>query len=200
MKMIAHVRRGSRARVGMLLSVALLAGACGNADLAGAEQPPASGPAPAISHEAATPTEQVPAPEVSPASRLVGTWRQHCQPYLPGDGASDITYSIDQTASDRLTMEGVAKDYKNTSCSGQGTIIARPKFEQRIVGTTMIDGVEVVKLIDADAVDPAPADAKSVFGLDNGQLRIGNASGARDADGFPSAFEPPASAYENITP
>jgi hypothetical protein len=183
MKMITRVHRGSFQRAAALFVMGLLLGACGRTETA----------------SAASPTKQAPAPAPGPASSLIGTWRQLCQPYLPGDGSSDITYSIDQTASDRLTMEGVAKDYKNTTCSGSGTVIATPKFEQRIVGTTTIDGVQVVKLVDVDATDPAPPDSKSVLGIDNGQLRIGSASGARDAEGFPGTLEPSADAYVNVS-
>lgn len=56
------------------------------------------------------------APAAAPSGNLsgaicaiVGTWRQICLPYLPRDGASDITYTITLQGSDRLKLEGVDK-------------------------------------------------------------------------------------------
>ncbi len=129
---------------------------------------------------------------------LVGTWRQICQPYIPGDGASDITYVISMQGSGKLKLEGVAKDYKNTTCAGGGTVIATPVFEQKLVGNGSIAGVPVVKLVDADAGPPIPPDAKSVMGIEKGQLRIGRAMGKRDGDGFPAELEKPAEAYNKL--
>jgi hypothetical protein len=129
---------------------------------------------------------------------LAGTWRQICQPYIPGDGASDITYVISMQGTDKLKLEGVAKDYKNISCAGGGTVIATPVFEQKLAGSGTVGGVPVVKLVDADASGPVPPDAKSVIGIDKGQLRMGKANGARDGSGFPSEFEKPAEAYNKL--
>jgi hypothetical protein len=129
---------------------------------------------------------------------LVGTWRQICQPYIPGDGASDITYVISMQGTDKLKLEGVAKDYKNINCAGGGTVIATPVFEQKLAGSGTVGGVSVLKLVDADASTPVPPEAKSVIGIDKGQLRMGKAMGARDGQGFPSEFEKPAEAYNKL--
>jgi hypothetical protein len=135
------------------------------------------------------------APSGNAVAALAGTWRQLCQPYLPGDGASDITYSITLQGAGALQLAGVAKDYKNTSCAGAGTVIATPKFEQKIVGSTTLDGITVFKLVDADAPAAAPEQAKSLVGIDKDRLRFGDANGARDSEGFPARFEKPADAY-----
>jgi hypothetical protein len=200
--MIDCARAAVPTRLGTFALVAVLA-ACQPASAPPAS--PESGPGAAVDPASpaavgTTVAPAAPAAAANPAKALVGTWRQHCLTYIPGDGASDITYSIDQTAPDRLALEGVAKDYKNTSCAGEGVVIARPKFEQTIVGTGSIDGVQVIRLVDVDAPNPAPASAKSVLGIDHGELRMGNANGARDADGYPSAFEAPTSAYKNVSP
>jgi hypothetical protein len=156
----------------------------------------AAGPA------SATPTSPVASPAATPDNALrtaiVGSWRQICLPYIPGDGASDITYTISLQGADKLKLEGVAKDYKNTTCAGGGKVIATPVFSQKIVGTGVLGGVPVLSLMDDDAPNPAPSDSKSVIGIDSKQLRMGNAKGARDADGFPSAFEAPQEAYNRL--
>ena len=129
---------------------------------------------------------------------IVGTWRQICLPYLPGDGASDITYTISRQGADGLKLEGVAKDYKNISCSGDGTVIATPMFAQKTAGAATVAGVPVLKLVDEGATASAPADSKSIVGIDKGQLRFGSATGTRDSDGFPTQFEKPAEAYNKL--
>ena len=155
---------------------------------------PAS-PAPSVP---SAPVAPAPASSGNSASAFVGTWRQICQPYLPGDGASDITYTITLQGADRLKLEGVAKDYKNTSCSGGGSVIATPMFVQKTAGTATVAGVLVLKLIDEGAAASAPAESKSVAGIDKGQLRFGSATGARDSDGFPSQLEKPADGYNKL--
>ncbi len=135
-----------------------------------------------------------------PAAALAGTWRQLCQPYLPGDGASDITYTITLEGVDALQLAGVAKDYKNTSCAGAGTVIATPQFTQKVVGSTTLAGLPALRLVDDGAVEPMPANAKSVVAIDQGRLRFGAAGGARDGEGYPATLEAPADAYVRRTP
>ena len=151
--------------------------------------------------QAATPVSPVASAPALPgniASAVVGNWQRICQPYLPGKGASDITYTITRQGADGLKLEGVAKDYENISCTDGGTVIATPVFAQRIAGTATVAGAPVLKLIDEGAGDSAPADSKSIVGIDNGQLRFGSATGARDSNGFPSQFEKPANAYAKL--
>jgi len=177
--------------LGILLSGALALTACGK----GAETntPPASS-------SSATPAS-APASAASGttlAGAVVGTWRQICQPYIPGDGASDITYTITQQGANGLKLEGVAKDYKSTSCSGNGKVIATPVFVQKMVGNTTVAGIPVLKLMDEGAPANAPADSKSIVGIDKGQLRFGSAKGPRDGDGFPTQFEKPGDSYNKL--
>lgn len=182
--------------LGVVLSLALLVTACDK----GAGSGPLSAATPA-SPAPSTSAASTAAPAPSPpdlASAIVGTWRQICQPFLPGDGASDITYTITLQGTDRLKLEGVAKDYKNIACSGGGTVIATPMFVQQTAGTATVAGVPVLRLVDEGVATPAPADSKSIVGIDKGQLRFGSASGARDSDGFPSQFEKPADAYNKL--
>lgn len=168
---------------------ALLPVACGNKGSGGAV--PAQS---AAASAASAPT--LAAPQAGhPAAALAGTWRQLCQPYLPGDGASDITYTITLEGANALRLAGVAKDYKNTSCAGAGTVIATPQFAQKVVASTTLAGLPALRLVDEGAAVPVPADAKSVVAIDQGRLRFGAASGARDSDGFPAALEKPADAY-----
>lgn len=155
---------------------------------------PAS-PAPSTPSPALTPAA---APTGNLASAIVGTWRQICLPYLPGDGASDITYTISLQGTDAVKMEGVAKDYKNTACSGAGIVIVTPVFVQKIAGTSAVAGLTVLRLLDDGAAASAPPDAKSIVGIDKGQLRFGKAAGARDSDGFPSELEKPGEAYNKL--
>lgn len=159
----------------------------GSAPAASAASAPASSPTPLPARSAVPPGNI--------AAALAGTWRQICQPYLPGDGASDITYTITLQGAGGLQMAGVAKDYKNTSCAGAGTVIATPQFVQKIVGQATLGGVPVLRLVDAGAAVPAPTDSKSVAGIDQGRLRLGEATGARDGEGFPARFEKPSDAY-----
>lgn len=179
---------------GLVLGLALLVAGCDKGAGSGpsAALPSAASPsAPAYS----SPAPSAAAPPGSLSSAIAGTWRQTCLPFLPGDGASDITYTISLQGTDRVRLEGVAKDYKNTSCSGGGSVIAKPSFVQKIAGTATVAGLPVLKLVDDGAAASAPADSKSIVGIDKGQLRFGNASGARGSDGFPSQFERPAEAY-----
>jgi hypothetical protein len=118
--------------------------------------------------------------------------------YLPRDGASDITYTITMQSPDGLKREGVAKDYKNTSCSGGGTVIGTPVFVKKTAGIAKVSGVSVLKLVDEGAAASAPADSKSIVGIDKGQVRFGSATGMRDSNGFPSEFEKPAEAYNKL--
>ena len=184
----------------VLLASALSLAACergsGNAAAPAAPAAPASMPAAALpaSGPTSAPIRSAAAPG-NIAAALAGTWRQICQPYLPGDGASDITYTITPQGADSLQMAGVAKDYKNTSCAGAGTVIATPQFVQKIVGQAALGGVPVIRLVDEGAAVPAPTDSKSVAGIDQGRLRFGQAKGARDGEGFPTQFEKPADAY-----
>ena len=175
----------------MALSLAVLATACDK----GAGSGPAS---PAPSTSAAPPVAPAAAPPGNLSSAIVGTWRQICDPYLPGDGASDITYTISRQGADGFKLEGVAKDYKNTSCSGGGSVIATPVFVQKTAGTAMVAGLTVLKLVDEGAPASAPADSKSIVAIDKGQLRFGSATGARDSDGFPTQLEKPAEAYNKL--
>ena len=76
-----------------------------------------------------------------PAAALAGTWRQLCQPYLPGDGASDITYTITLEGVDALQLAGVAKDYKNTSCAGANARARSAKLaEPSTIKSTSLPG------------------------------------------------------------
>ena len=152
-------------------------------------------PAQAAAASAASAPTLAATPAGHPAAALAGTWRQACQPYLPADGASDITYTITLKGADTLQLAGVAKDYKNTTCAGAGSVIATPQFTQKVVGSTTLDGLPALRLVDEGAAAPIPADAKSVVAIDQGRLRFGAAGGARDGDGFPVAFEKPADAY-----
>ncbi len=179
---------------------------CGALALSGCDQRPASTPAtppaPASAKPAApAPASAAPSPvaaPTSPASALIGVWRQICQPFAPGDGASDITYTISLQGTDKLKLEGVAKDYKNVTCSGGGIVIATPVFVQKISGAATVDGVTVIKLVDDGASANSPLDTKSVAGIDKGQLRFGNAKGSRDGEGFPSQLEKPNDAYNKL--
>lgn len=194
----AVTRAGSRAggRRGLwwfvLIGAAILATAC---DKGGS-----STAVPASAASAAPTPAPAPAPPAAatgnPAGVLVGTWRQICQPFLPGDGASDITYEITVQGKDSVKLAGVARDYKNTACSGTGTVIATPVFVQKVVGTATVAGITVLKLVDEDAGTAAPAQSKSIAGIDQGRLRFGAANGSRDGDGFPAQFEKPTDAYE----
>ena len=177
--------------LGVMLSLAVLATACDK----GADTSPSS-----ASPSAATPASAAPPAPAPPSlsSAIVGTWRQICQPYLPGDGASDITYTITLQGADGLKLEGVAKDYKNISCSSGGTVIGTPVFVQKTAGTATVAGVPVLKLVDEGAAASAPPDSKSIMGIDKGQLRFGSATGTRDSDGFPTQFEKPAEAYNKL--
>ena len=132
----------------------------------------------------------------NPAGALVGTWRQICQPFLPGDGASDITYEITLQGSDGVKLAGVARDYRSTTCSGAGKVIATPVFVQKVVGTATVAGITAIKLVDEDAAAPVSEQAKSIVGIDQGRLRFGDANGRRDGDGFPAQFEKPTDAYD----
>lgn len=179
--------------LGVVLGLAVLVTAC---DQGAGASPSTAAPSATAPASPAPATSAAPAPAPPGlSSAVVGTWRQICLPYLPGDGASDITYTITLQGADGLKLEGVAKDYKNTSCSGGGTVIGRPMFVQKTAGTKTVAGVTVLKLIDEGAEASAPPDSKSIVGIDNGQLRFGSATGARDSDGFPSQFEKPAEAY-----
>ena len=184
----------------VLLSLAVLVTACDKKAGSGPSSAPSSAatpvsPAPST---AAAPVAPAAAPPGNLSSAIVGTWRQICLPYLPGDGASDITYTISRQGADAVRMEGVAKDYKNISCSGGGTVTATPMFVQKTAGTATVAGLTVLKLIDEGAPASAPPDSKSIVGIDQGQLRFGSATGARDGDGFPSQFEKPAEAYNKL--
>ncbi len=171
--------------------VALLAVAC---DKGGSGAAPAPAAAATAASAASVPTLSA-TPAGHPAAALVGTWRQLCQPFLPGDGASDITYTITLKGADALQLAGVAKDYKNITCAGAGSVIATPLFTQKVAGSTTLDGLPALRLVDEGAAAPMPADAKSVVALDQGRLRFGAAGGKRDSDGFPATFEQPADAY-----
>ena len=153
-------------------------------------------PAPSTSAASAAAPSFAPPPNL--ASAIVGTWRQICQPYLPGDGASDITYTITLQGANGLKLEGVAKDYKNISCSSGGTVIGTPVFVQKTAGTATVAGVPVLKLVDEGAAASAPPDSKSIMGIDKGQLRFGSATSTRDSDGFPTQFEKPVEAYNKL--
>jgi hypothetical protein len=192
MKPTSFLKPPCRPWLGVALGLALLVAAC---DKPAATSSPVT-PLPVATP--ATPAASAPAPPGNPASAIVGSWRQICQPYLPGKGASDITYTITLQGADGLKLEGVAKDYKNISCSGGGTVIATPVFAQKAAGTATVAGVTVLKLIDEGAGASGPAESKSIVGIDNGQLRFGSATGARDSNGFPSQFEKPASAYNKL--
>lgn len=182
----------------VLIAAAILATACDKgggstapASAASAAPSPASAPTPASSSAPSTTASG------NPAGALVGTWRQICQPFLPGDGASDITYEITLQGKDRVKLAGVAKDYKSTTCSGAGTVIATPVFVQKVVGTATVSGITVLKLADEDAGPAAPEQSKSIVGIDQeGRLRFGAANGGRDGDGFPKQFEKPTDAYD----
>ena len=184
----------------VLLSLAVLVTACDKKAGSGPSSAPSSAATPASSAPSTSAAPVAPA-AASPgnlSSAIVGTWRQICLPYLPGDGASDITYTITRQGADGLKLEGVAKDYKNTSCSGGGTVIATPMFVQKTAGAGPVAGVPVLKLVDEGAGASAPADSKSIVGVDKGQLRFGSATGARDSDGFPTQFEKPTEAYNKL--
>ena len=191
MKQTAFFNPPCRPWLSMALGLAVLVTACDK----GAGSGPAS-PAPSTSAASAAAPAAAPPPNL--ASAIVGTWRQICLPYLPGDGASDITYTVTRQGADGLKLEGVAKDYKNTSCSGGGTVIATPMFVQKTAGAGTVGGVPVLKLVDEGAGASAPADSKSIVGVDKGQLRFGSATGARDSDGFPTQFEKPTEAYNKV--
>ncbi len=188
MPAVAHTRLASPCIV-----IALALAACG--DRATPAAAPGAAPAPVLAPSVPNPA---PAPSGDLASAVIGAWRQICLPYIPGDGASDITYTITRQGASGLKLEGVAKDYKNTSCAGSGVVIATPVFSQKIAGSGTLAGVSVLKLVDDGAPDPAPIDAKSVVGIDNKQLRFGKTPGPRDAQGFPSAFEAPRNAYNRL--
>lgn len=183
-------RRGLRRFV--LIGAAILATAC---DKGGGS---ASAPVSAASAAPSPVSAAAPSATVSgnPAGALVGTWRQICQPFLPGDGASDITYEITLQGKDSVKLAGVARDYKNTACAGTGTVIATPVFVQKVVGTASVAGITVLKLVDEGAGAEAPAQSKSIAGIDQGRLRFGAANGGRDGDGFPAQFEKPTDAYD----
>lgn len=155
---------------------------------------------PAAAASAASAPALAAAPARHPAAALAGTWRQLCQPYLPGDGASDITYTITLEGVDALRLAGVAKDYKNTSCAGAGTVIATPQFTQKVFGSTTLAGLSALRLVDEGAVEPMPANAKSVVAIDHGRLRFGAANGVRDSEGFPATLEEPTDAYVRPSP
>lgn len=188
MPAVAHTRLAS-----LCIFVALALAACG--DRATPDAASAAAPAPVLVSSVPNPA---PSPSEDLASAVIGAWRQICQPYIPGDGASDITYTITRQGATGLKLEGVAKDYKNTSCSGSGVVIATPVFSQKIAGTDTLAGLPVLRLVDDGAPDPAPADSKSVMGIDNKQLRFGKTPGSRDAQGFPSEFEAPRDAYNRL--
>ena len=197
MKQTLFLNPPCRPWLGVVLGLAVLATACDKG--AGSGPSSSATPAsPAPSTSAASAAAPAAAPPGNLTSAIVGTWRQICLPYLPGDGASDITYTITLQGSDRLKLEGVAKDYKNTSCSGGGTVIATPVFVQKTAGIATVAGLTVLKLIDDGAPASAPADSKSIVGVDKGQLRFGSATGTRDSDGFPTQFEKPTEAYNKL--
>ncbi|MDP2371457.1 hypothetical protein [Rhodoferax sp.] len=189
-----------RPPIGLLamLALVLAMAGCGRDNDRGATPTPAT---PAADAAAAPPASSasVPTRPTAPPGNigvaLVGTWRQICQPFLPGDGASDITYTITLKGANGLQLAGVAKDYKNTTCAGGGTVIATPVFAQKIVGEATVDGIAVVRLVDEEAGASASADSKSIAGIDQGRLRFGAATGARDSAGFPSTLEKPTDAY-----
>jgi hypothetical protein len=192
MKQSSFFKPPCRPWLGVVLSLAMLVTACDKG-------PGISSPVTALpAATPATPAASAPAQAGNLTSAVVGSWRQICLPYLPGKGASDITYTITRQGADGLKLEGIAKDYKNISCSGGGTVIATPVFAQKIAGTATVAGAPVLKLIDEGAGDSGPPDSKSIVGIDNGQLRFGNATGARDSNGFPSQFEKPANAYNKL--
>lgn len=190
MKQTLFLNPPCRPWLGVVLGLAVLATAC--------DKGAGSGPASPASSTPSVPVAPVAAPSGNLSSAIVGTWRQICDPYLPGDGASDITYTISRQGADAVKMEGVAKDYKNTSCSGSGTVIATPVFVQKTAGTATVAGLTVLKLVDEGAAASAPPDGKSIVGIDKGQLRFGSATGTRDSDGFPTQFEKPAEAYNKL--
>lgn len=192
MKQTRFLKPSCRPWLDVALGLAVLVAGC---DKGGGASSPATAPSVATATPPAAPAV---APPGDLASAVVGSWRQICLPYLPGNGASDITYTITRQGADGLKLEGVAKDYKNISCSGGGIVIATPVFVQKTAGTATVEGAPVLKLIDEGAGTSGPAESKSIVGIDNGQLRFGSATGARDSNGFPSQFEKPANAYNKL--
>mgnify|MGYP001317809582 CR=1 FL=1 len=115
-------------------------------------------------------------------------------------GAGDVVTVSNLTASGNDNTPNPARDLQIEIQNGAGTVIATPQFTQKVVGSTTLAGLPALRLVDDGAVEPMPANAKSVVAIDQGRLRFGAAGGARDGEGYPATLEAPADAYVRRTP
>jgi hypothetical protein len=136
----------------------------------------------------------------------IGSWRQACEPYLAGDGASGQIDEITSPGPNQLEVVMSGYDYTTVDCSDASTADIVITFHLNVLGAKTVDGIQVFKTSEVSKPDcvATPQDACSLalsmgvgprgfngFGIDSdGQLRIPPTGGPVDADGFPTQFIP----------
>lgn len=119
-------------------------------------------------------------------SAVAGDWVGVCEPFGGNTGASNNTFTLTPTGPDSIDLVIEGFDYSTSDCTGAGTSLITVTYALTAVGTTTIDGVTVVKVVDSSG-------QPEVIGVDgSGQLRFGSPTGPFDGDGFATVLQPAA--------
>ena len=115
---------------------------------------------------------------------FVGSWIGPCEPYIALDGASSGGWIIEITGPNTLALTAQGFEYETADCSDSPPPMVFQTYELTVVGTGVVEGVEVIKVTE-------PTVGKDILGIDgSGRLRFGEPGSPTDAEGFPNVFGP----------
>ncbi|MCB0984087.1 MAG: hypothetical protein KDB06_05475, partial [Ilumatobacter sp.] len=126
-------------------------------------------------------------------SGLLGTYLGPCEPYLSDDGASQGSWTFEDTGVDQVTMTADGFEFVTADCTGDRTNVVTMPWVFTIVGVTEVEGIPAWQIIDQ-------AGEKGVVAVTpDGTMRFGSPGSPAGADGFPIQLDPIEQAAQRVT-